>query len=352
MKKKPTETANRLTYFLLSRSIFDSPIWSDDPHTLKIFLYLVGTARHDKKPKRLPGALIKRGELITSLSAIAENNSYIKNKSLKTMSRQKIIRILDLLEKQGYIKRISDTYGTHIKVCNYDTYQNPRNYKSDSNGTTMDSVWTQCGLSVDIYNNGNNDNNDNNIKAEKKYESNSKDKLSDSNKLSYKYDDLIVTGNLIWDMETPENRKVIFDKIKNETNLTGTLNETTGEIRNYKLAEEIYKHLADGIMSNNKQNKYVFNDMEINFMKKYFSLEVIKSLQIFANCYFETHNKKLITDRFLIILKHLKEIPKDLQLKSVERSIGKYDDFYPPNINLVKNERENEPDLTDQERYK
>ena len=161
MKKNSPETdKNRLTYFLLSRSIFDSPIWSDDPHVLKIFLYIIGTARHSKKPKRFPGFSIKRGEMVTSLTAIAENNCYMQNKVLKTMSKQKIMRILDLLQEQGYIKKLSDTYGTHLTVCNYDTYQTSKNYKSDTCGTGVEQGWNEDGTGVETYNNVNNEKNE------------------------------------------------------------------------------------------------------------------------------------------------------------------------------------------------
>lgn len=75
-------------------------------------------------------------------------------------------------------------------------------------------------------------------------------------------------------------------------------------------------------------NKYIFNTRERAFIERYFSTEVIEALQTFANSFFETHHKKLIPDRFLIISKNLKELPKDDHLKSVERSTGKWDDFY------------------------
>ena len=123
--------------FLLARQIFESAIWRDDPHVLKLFIYLMGKARHNIKPKKYPSFEIKRGELITSLAKIAEDNEYHQNSRLKIWARMKISRMLDLLEKQGYIKRLCDTYGTHISICNYNVYQDINNYKCDNGGTQV-----------------------------------------------------------------------------------------------------------------------------------------------------------------------------------------------------------------------
>jgi hypothetical protein len=123
--------------FLLARQIFESAIWRDDPHVLKLFIYLMGQARHNTKPKKYPSFEVKRGELVTSLAKISEENEYSQNGTIKTWPRMKISRMLDLLEKQGYVKKLCDTYGTHISICNYNTYQDINNYKCDSGGTQV-----------------------------------------------------------------------------------------------------------------------------------------------------------------------------------------------------------------------
>ena len=148
-------------YFLLSRLMFESAIWSDDPHILKLFIYLVGTARHTKKPKAYPTFKIKRGELVTSLRDISDNNEYF-NKTIRKWSAGKVSRMLHKLEEQGYINILADTYGTHIKVCNYETYQDTSNYLVDSSGTEADSSGT-------VVETNNNVNNVKNVKNEKIY---------------------------------------------------------------------------------------------------------------------------------------------------------------------------------------
>lgn len=123
--------------FLLARMIFDSPIWRDDPHVLKLFIYLVGKARYKTDPLKYPGFEVKHGEWVTSLSKISEDNEYTENGTIKIWSRMKISRMLDILQDQGYIEKLCDTYGTHVTVCNYSLYQDLNNYRCDTVETQM-----------------------------------------------------------------------------------------------------------------------------------------------------------------------------------------------------------------------
>ena len=122
--------------FLLARQIFESAIWRDDPHVLKLFIYLIGKARHKEQPKKYPGFEIKQGEMVTSLAHIAEDNEFF-NRRLQQWSRAKVSRMLSLLKEQGYIEILADTYGTHISICNYSLYQDMSNYRADSGETVV-----------------------------------------------------------------------------------------------------------------------------------------------------------------------------------------------------------------------
>lgn len=150
-------------YFLIARKIFESSVWFDNPHVLKMFIWFIGKARHKKNPKKYPHCTIQRGELVTSLSEISENNEWMEQKAVRKWSRQKVSRMIKTLEDQGLIKVIADTYGTHIKVCNYDIYQDWDRYKADNHGTTPDNHGTTPGI-----NNDGNDGNDGNKKRGKK----------------------------------------------------------------------------------------------------------------------------------------------------------------------------------------
>ncbi len=164
--------------FFIARQIFDSPIWRDNPHHLKLFLYLVGTARHDKNPKRFSHFTVSRGELVTSLADIAEDNEFLERGRPKKWSRAKVSRMLEYLAENDYISLLPDTYGTHIKIVNYSTYQTIVHYKADSSETQPDASETQ----VSIYKNVNNDKKDK--KTTKTHTDSEWDKI---NKLKHEY---------------------------------------------------------------------------------------------------------------------------------------------------------------------
>ena len=134
-----------LSYFLTSRSIYDSAIWRENPHVLKLFFYLIGNARFKVEPYKYPSFEVKRGEVLANLAEIADDNQYMESGAVKKWSRQKVSRMLHKLQDGGYIKILSDTYGTHISVTNYNTYQDPKSYRADGVGTGMEQ---SCELGV------------------------------------------------------------------------------------------------------------------------------------------------------------------------------------------------------------
>jgi len=143
-----------LTYFLITRKIFDSSIWRENPHTLKLFVYLIGNARYKDEPKKFNGFSVCKGELVTSLSNISEDNEYLERGRLKKWSRAKVSRMLHNLQDNKYIEILADTYGTHIRVCNYKEYQNPNTYKANTTETEANTTETE----VKTYNKEKKDN--------------------------------------------------------------------------------------------------------------------------------------------------------------------------------------------------
>lgn len=147
-------------YYLIARKLFDSAIWSDNPHILKLFIYLIGEARHEKKPKRYHGFSIKRGELVTSLNQIAQHNKYEENGVTKTWSRSRVHRMLKHLEKYGYVELIPDTRGTHLSICNYSYYQDPKIYRPNDCETIAKRLRNDCETTAGTNKKGNKGKND------------------------------------------------------------------------------------------------------------------------------------------------------------------------------------------------
>ncbi|MBU2051319.1 MAG: hypothetical protein KKH61_20420, partial [Gammaproteobacteria bacterium] len=143
-------------YILFARAVLQSRLWMCGPDELRVAMWLLLKARNSREPKKFPGFDQKRGEVVTSLADISSGTEWFENRKVRSYSRQKIARILKQLDEIGFCRLISDTFGTHLSICNYEAYQTPANYKSDIFGTTMEQQWNNSGTTMDTNNNGKN----------------------------------------------------------------------------------------------------------------------------------------------------------------------------------------------------
>jgi hypothetical protein len=150
--------------FLMSREIFDNPIWSD-PLKFRLFFFIVGNAVFSDDGVNYSGIQVKRGQFLRSLRNLQDDLTYregrgnaIKKPPLETLRRK-----IKELEKEGRITTKSTEYGTLFTVVNYDKYQGFDHYKSGEMGQQWDSDESASGQRWDNNNNVNNDNNVNNV---------------------------------------------------------------------------------------------------------------------------------------------------------------------------------------------
>lgn len=86
--------------------------WYDEPNCVRVFLHCLLKANH--KDKKYRGDIIRRGTFVSSLDILAFELK-IGKQSLRTA--------LGKLKKTGEINTQTNTRGTVVIVCNYDTYQ-------------------------------------------------------------------------------------------------------------------------------------------------------------------------------------------------------------------------------------
>lgn len=86
--------------------------WYDTPGMVELWIHLLLRANYEDRKWR--GGIIKRGQLITSVSALSEERGY-SVKQIRTM--------LTRLEDSGCIVKQGTNKYTIITICNYDTYQ-------------------------------------------------------------------------------------------------------------------------------------------------------------------------------------------------------------------------------------
>jgi hypothetical protein len=114
--------------FLSSRSIFNSEIWIDKPpEYFKVFFYLYGKANH--KGKTINGYTCERGEYFCSYSELIDQLEYHIGARKKKYNGVYMKRLMKYLRSKGAIDTTKHPRGNLIKVNNYDSFQDIKNYE-------------------------------------------------------------------------------------------------------------------------------------------------------------------------------------------------------------------------------
>ena len=161
--------------FIISRNIFENPIWQDIPK-FRIFFYILGNAVFSEEGVKKGNITIRRGQLLSSYRRLSEELEYIENNAVKKYSVSVIKRKIDELVEEQRLQIEATELGTLFTVVNYDLYQSLDNYKDDSLeqrwnsvGTALEQRWNN-NKNVKNDKNVNNNNNNNNIRSKYKFE--------------------------------------------------------------------------------------------------------------------------------------------------------------------------------------
>ena len=117
-------------YILVSRRIDGSKISEFPPHVREIWLYLLRRANH--ADRIVSGMTIKRGQLLTSYKEIINDLSWFVGYRKEGYKKHHCETATKLLTKELMVTTTKTTRGILVTVCNYDYYQNSKNYETDS----------------------------------------------------------------------------------------------------------------------------------------------------------------------------------------------------------------------------
>lgn len=117
-------------YILQPRAIDESRIAKSPPHVREIWLYLLRKANH--KDAEIYGRTIKRGQLKTSYREIIEDLSWNVGYRKESYKKHHCEIAMKVLMREQMIEIAKTTRGIIITICNYDVYQDPKNYENDS----------------------------------------------------------------------------------------------------------------------------------------------------------------------------------------------------------------------------
>lgn len=121
-------------YIKLHRVLQDAKLWQQPPDVLRLAIYLMIRARHSDVPAVCGRVTVRRGELVTSLGQIADDATWWENQAVRRWNRQRVQRMLAALVSIEFIEILSDTFGTHVRLCNYERYQGATGELADTFG--------------------------------------------------------------------------------------------------------------------------------------------------------------------------------------------------------------------------
>lgn len=117
-------------YILQPRSFDTGSISKQPPHVREIWGYILQNANHKDSNN------LKRGQLFTSYSEIIEALSWYVGFRKESYKKHQCETAMKVLMKQNMITTTRTTRGVIVTVCNYDYYQDPKNYESHNEAKT------------------------------------------------------------------------------------------------------------------------------------------------------------------------------------------------------------------------
>ena len=121
-------------YYIKARCIKNSSIANAPPYVREIWDYLLREANH--KDKKYSGYIIKRGQLFRSYRDIRDDLCWKVGYRTERYNENQMKMGMRYLMKQLMITVAKQPRGNIITVCNYDYYQNPKNYDTTSDTTS------------------------------------------------------------------------------------------------------------------------------------------------------------------------------------------------------------------------
>ncbi len=114
-------------YFIISRKLFESDIQNKPPCFRETWIWLLGQANHSQGKSN--NKIIERGQLVRTILDIQKGLCWYVGYRKQIYSKTQITKSLRYLCEASMIDTTKTTRGLLITICNYDYYQQPKNYE-------------------------------------------------------------------------------------------------------------------------------------------------------------------------------------------------------------------------------
>lgn len=154
-------------YYIKARKIQDSEIARQPPHVREIWDWLLKEANHTDS--KYSGFTIKRGQLFRTYNDIREGLHWMIGWRKMVYNENQTKKAMKFLRSTGMIDTKKELGGVLITICNYEYYQDPKNYERTNEGTIEGTNEEPMKNQTLPYNNKKKKNDKNDKKEKKKY---------------------------------------------------------------------------------------------------------------------------------------------------------------------------------------
>ncbi len=129
-------------YILQPRVIDESDFAHEPPVTRELWAYIL------RKVNFADTKVCKRGTGLFRYQDILNDLCWYVGYRKETYSKSQIAKSLRKMCEGNMTKTVKTTRGVFITICNYDKYQDPKNYEGNDEGLAKDSREKQCGSTI------------------------------------------------------------------------------------------------------------------------------------------------------------------------------------------------------------
>jgi hypothetical protein len=134
--------------FIISRDIFENPIWQNNIE-FRLFFLILGKAVWKEEGVKVGDMIIQKGQWLRSYRNLQSDMEYAESNTIRKPGKATIQRAIARLIKEERITIKTVKSGTLFTVINYCKYQDFSHYKKGTRDTSKDSNGTATGQQRD-----------------------------------------------------------------------------------------------------------------------------------------------------------------------------------------------------------
>ena len=134
-------------YYIKARCVQESEIAHAPPHVREMWDWFLMQANHSSEKKY--GHILEKGQLLCTYAEIQEALHWMVGWRKQTYSKSDCETSMKWLKKRGNVTTRKTTRGMIVTICNYEYFQNPKNYENHKERRPRTTMEPQCDDTID-----------------------------------------------------------------------------------------------------------------------------------------------------------------------------------------------------------